>query len=188
MADKQKRRPPHPGMLVQIVRGHFLVAFMVGLVVGTLIGAGEGLGVLFTQEVFGRYNELVAWAIVIDAGALIAVECALAVIGGLICLARRLVAPLRHLVALQLGETAFITVFGVGLWSQGIANPALLGSNPLGALWRSALVGLVLGEATLALVMWLTDYSAFVRGLRARYWLALEAVVLIIAIAFGFTY
>ncbi len=174
--------------LVRIARAHFIVALLVGLVVGTFIGLAEGLWVLLSQGVLGRYNELVAWAILIDASAMIAVEFGLALISGLICFMLRLTPLPRRLVALQLGETAFTMVFGPGIWSQGTVAPASFVTNPVGVILPPALAGLLLGELVLAISLWITERASFVHRLRARYWLAFEAGVVIAAIAFGFSH
>jgi hypothetical protein len=172
--------------LAHIVRVHFIVALLVGLVVGTFIGLGEGVTVLLSEGVLGRYNELVAWAIVVDASAMIAVEFGLAIISGLIFFLTRRVPILRRLVALQLGETVFVMAFALGLWSQGTAAPAAWVTNPVGVILPPALVGLLLGEFALATSMWIMEHAPLVRRLHARDWLILEAAVVMVAIAFGF--
>ncbi len=173
--------------LKQIWQTHFSVALLVGLIVGTGLGLLEGIYVLLSQGVLGRYNELVAWAILIDASVMVSVEWGLALVSGLVfCWARRVPIP-RHLVSLQLGETAFILWLAQGLWSQGTLNPSPFFRDPLGVVLPPALVGLVLGEAILALSWWIIGHALFLQRLRARYWLVLESVVALIVIAFSFS-
>ncbi len=175
------------GTLKRIWQAHFTVALLVGLVLGTCIGLAEGISTILSQGVLGRYNELVAWAILIDASAMVAVEFGLALVSGLVfCLARRVPLP-RHLVPLQLGETVFILLLAQGLWSQGTLNPAPFFRNPLGVVLPPALVGLVLGEGLLALSWWTVEHARFLQRLRVRYWLVLESVVALIVIAFSFS-
>lgn len=176
------------GALAQIWRAHIVVAVLVGLVVGTGIGVGEGIAVLQSQELFGRYNELVAWAIAFDASAMIALEVAIAIVGGIMFSFARVVPIWRHLVALQLGETAFAAVLGIGIWQQGNQNPAIFAGDPIGALLPLGLEGLIIGAAVLALSFWLAEHAPFVRKLRIRYWLVFEAVVVVSAVAFGFSH
>ena len=176
------------GNLIEIWRVHFIVALLVGLVVGTCIGVGEGVAVLQTQGLFGRYNELVAWAIAFDAPATIAVEFGLAIISGLIFSFIRLVPGRRQLVAMQLGETVFVIALATGLWSFYTAKSSLFPGNPVEALLLAGLAGIMLGGLVLAISMWVTDHAPFVRLLRVRYWLLLELVVVASAIAFGFSH
>jgi hypothetical protein len=171
--------------VLQIVRVHIVVAFLVGLIVGTLIGLGEGVNALLSQGVLGRYDELVAWAIAVDASALIAVEFGLAVISGVIFLVRRREPVPRWLVALQLGETVFILTFALILWSQGTVDPYSISDNPLGVLLPAALAGLGLGELTLIGSMWLMVHAPFLARLRARYWLLAETAVVLLAVVFA---
>jgi hypothetical protein len=175
------------GKLLQIWRAHLIVALLVGLVVGTCIGVGEGIAVLQIQGLFGRYNELVAWAIAFDAPAAIAVELGLGFVSGLIFSLMRIVPGRRQLVSLQLGETAFVIALAVGVWSGGTADPAVLASNPLGVLLPAGVVGLLLGGLVLSISMWLTVHAPLIRKLHARSWLLFEAVVVVIAIVFGFS-
>ncbi len=172
--------------LWQIAKTHFVVALMVGLVVGTLIGLCESLYALISLELVGRYNELVAWAIVIDASALIAAEFGFALLSGLIFLFRRRVPLPRQLVSLQLGETVFALVFAQSLWSQGFADASVFTRNLPGVILPPAALGLVLGECILAASMWITDHAPFTRRLRARYWLLLEAATIVVAIIVGY--
>ncbi len=174
--------------LLRIWRSHLVVAFLVGLVVGTLIGCAEGLYALWGQEVFGRYNELVAWAMFIDASALIAAQFALALLGGLFLFLGRLTPTPRGLVPLQLGETVFTLVFAYRIWTVGIANPALWFTNVLGLVLPPALIGLALGEFALVGTLWLMEHVPFMLRLRARYWLIAEAIVAVLAVAFAFTH
>jgi hypothetical protein len=175
------------GGLLQIWRSHLIVALLVGLVVGTGLGVAEGLSVLHVEGLFGRYNELVAWAIVFDAPATIVVELALAVISAAMFSLMRLVPMRRHLVALQLGETAFAGMLIAGIWLEVTVSPAWSEGSWLVILLPSAIAGILLGGFVLGITMWIIERASFVQRLQARYWVALEAVVLLAAIAFGFS-
>ena len=59
-------------------RAHLTVALLVGLILGAIVGVLEGVSVLLSQDLLGRYNELVAWSIAFDTFAIVAVELALA--------------------------------------------------------------------------------------------------------------
>jgi hypothetical protein len=175
------------GTFLQIWRAHLIVALMVGLVIGTFIGVIEGIAVLQTQGLFGRYNELVAWAIAFDAPATIGVELALGVVSGLIFSFMRVVPGRRQLVSLQLGETAFVLPVAVRVWSAGTADPANFAGNSLGVLLPVGVVGLLLGGLVLAISMWITDHASLIRRLNPRSWLVFEVVVVVVAIIFGFS-
>lgn len=174
--------------LVQIWQAHLIVALMVGLVVGTAVGAGEGIMVLQTQGLFGRYNELIAWAIAFDAPAVIAAELVLALISGLLFSIIRVVPLKRHLVGLQLGETVLAMSLAYSVWSQGNTDPSIFARNMIGGLLWPAAIGLFAGELVLVASIWISDRAPFVRNLRARYWLLFEAAVVVIAVAFGFSH
>jgi hypothetical protein len=173
--------------LVQIWRELAVTALLVGLVLGTCIGVAEGAYVLLSENVVGRYNELVGWAIVVDASAMVGVELVLALLNGPILYLRHIAPVPRKLVSLFLGESAFLMILASGMWSRGIADPMVFARDPLGAVLQSAVVGLILGAVVLAASMWITERALFFRRARVRYWLAFEAVVIVVAILFGFS-
>lgn len=174
-------------MLLKIWRIHLVVALLVGLAIGTLIGLGEGIWVLQSESLFGRYNELVAWAIAFDVPAMVAVELGLALISGLFFSIMERVPSIRGLVSLQLGETAFALALGWGVWLEGTGNPSVFGGASLLRLVPFAAFALALGQLVLAVAMMLPDRMPIVERFRVRYLLVLEAVVIVIAIAFGFS-
>lgn len=173
--------------LLKIWRIHFVVALLVGLVVGTLIGIGEGIWVLQSQGLFGRYNELVAWAIAFDAPAMVGVELGLAVLSAIFFSFMEKVPSIRGLVSLQLGETAYVLVLGWGIWLEGSVNPAVFVGTSLLILLPFAAFALALGQFVLAVAIMLLERAPILQSFRIRYLLALEAIVIAIAIAFGFS-
>ncbi len=115
----------HPGHLLRTWWVHFTVALLVGLVLGTGIGIGEGVWVLLSQGVLGRYDELVAWAIVVDAGALIGVEFGLALLGGLILfLVRHVPSPRKLVVSHIKVDRRSLAPRGRGTGTRPEATPA----------------------------------------------------------------
>ncbi len=172
--------------LIKLVRVQFVVALMVGLVLGTVIGIGEGVWVLYSQEVFGRYNELLAWAILIDAGGMIALELALGLIACIFLSLFRLLPSPRQLVPLQLGATAFALALGWGLWWRGLADPSAFFTNASAVIVVPAILGFALGEAVLAGSMWVTARVPFVYRIKGRYWLFFEGAVMVAAVALTF--
>lgn len=172
---------------VQSWRAHLTVALLVGLVLGTSVGLLEGISVLVSQELLGRYNELVAWAILFDTSAIIAVEIGLAILNALVFTVMQFEVVSYRLVALQLGESVFAATLAFGLWTQGTANPHLLATSPISVIWQPALAGILLGEIVLAAAKWVVDQMPLIRRLDARYWLVAEAVIVFGAVAFGFS-
>ncbi len=172
----------------QIWRAHLTVALLVGLVLGTAVGLTEGISVLLSQELLGRYNELVAWSIAFDASAVIAVEIGLAVLNALVFTVMQYEAVPYRLVALQLGESAFASTLAFGLWTNGIANPPLLASHPISIIGQPVIVGILLGELVLVTTKFVIDQLPLLRRLRVRYWLIAEGLIIIGAVAFGFSH
>ncbi len=120
----------HPGNLLRSGWVHFTVALLVGLVLGTGIGIGEGVWVLLSQGVLGRYDELVAWAIVVDAGALIGVEFGLALLGGVILFLVRLVSRLLELVVRHIDvDRCSLAPRGRWMGTRPYATPAPQNQN-----------------------------------------------------------
>lgn len=171
-------------MFRSLWRNLFGVALLVGLIVGTLIGIVEGLHVLLDKNLMGQYNDLIAWAILIDSSILIAAELVLAVFNGLAFGLLRQSPPRSALVPLQLAETGYLLVLTESLWTSGSANPHTLATNPLALLAMPALVGLALGFAVLA-IAFKSIHLSIVQHFRPGYWLAAEFIVIIAAIAFG---
>jgi hypothetical protein len=175
------------GSLLQIWRSHLVVALLVGLVVGTGIGIGEGISVLQSEGLFGRYNELVAWAIVFDAPATIALEIGLAIISASLFTLIRRVPSRPGLVALQLGETAFAGALVVGVWLESTSSRSWFAGGWLRVLLPPSIAGVLLGVSVLTLTMWIVEHAHFLHRLQLRYWLVLEAVAVVAAVAFGFS-
>lgn len=163
------------------------MAVLVGLVIGTVIGAAEGIWVLQSQGLFGRYNELIAWAIVFDAPAMIGLEVGLAIISGVFFSFMEKAPTLRGLVSLQLGETAFVSVLGYSVWLRGTANPADLVGASLLPLLPVAIWSLLFGELVLGVALWVFERAPVLRRFQIRHLLAVEVVVILVAIAFGFS-
>lgn len=174
--------------LLRLWSTHLAVAFWVGIVLGTIVGLYEGASVLLTEDLVGRYNELVAWAIAFDASAVVAVEFFFAFLSALIFTAeRRPVIPFR-LVALQIGESVFGLVFAVGAWNNGMADPLSPVTNPAGLIGLPLLVGALAGAVALLLSRWTLERIPLIRRLSPRYWLVAEAAVVVGAILFGFSH
>lgn len=186
-AQRSGRIPGYAGTLVHIWKTQLGVAITVGLLVGTLIGVGEGIAVLVTQGLVGRYNELIAWAIAFDAPATVIVELGLAIISGVILSVARFVPVRRNLTAMQLGETAFVGTVAVGIWSTGMGSPALISTNWLAVLLAPAVAGILLGGLVLALIVWLCEHTPVIRRMKIGYWIVLEAGVVMAAVAYGFS-
>ncbi len=172
---------------IQMWRAHLTVAFFVGLALGIAVGLVDGISVLVLQGLLGRYNELVAWAILFDACAIIAVEVGLAVLNAIIFTVLRWETVPYRLVALLLGESVFTATLAFGLWTQGTENLHLLATSPINVILFPAIVGIVLGEIALAVIRLIVDQLPLIRRLNAPYWLAAEAVVVIGAVAFSLT-
>ena len=172
----------------QIWRAHLTVAFLAGLILGATVGLAEGITVLVSQGLQGRYNELVAWAILFDTCAVVAVEIGLAVLNAVIFTLKQFEAVPYRLVALQLGESFFAATLAFGLWTQGTANPRLLSTNFVSVIWQPAIAGILLGEIVLVMVNLVVDQLPLIRRLDVRFWLVAEAVIVIGAIAFSFTH
>ncbi len=176
------------GSLFKFYRDLIVAALMTGLVIGTLIGLAEGASVLINEGLLGRYNELLSWAIAFDAPTLIAIEIGLAVLSSLFLLAQSNFPPARALIPLLSGETVFVAVLALGIWTLGSSHFSLLARAPFVVIIVSALVGLALALLTLAVLFELLEHVQFFRRLRARYWLTAEAAVLIAVVAFGMTH
>ncbi len=170
----------------RIWRAHLTVAFLAGLILGTAAGLIESISVLVVQGLLGRYNELVAWAILFDTFAIVAVEIGLATLNAVIFTVKQYEAVLYRLVALQLGDSVFAATLVVGLWTQGTANPHLLATSPISVIWQPAITGIVLGEIVQVIAKLVVDQLPLIRRLDARFWLAAEAIIVIGAIAFSF--
>ncbi len=173
--------------LVNLWYTHFLAAFWVGIVLGTIVGLAEGVSVLLSQDLVGRYNELVAWAIVFDASAVVAVEFFFGFLSVLVfTVERRVVSPYR-LVALQIGESVFAGAFALGLWVQGTTDPGLFVSNLAGLIRLPLIAAALLGAVALLVSRWVIERIPPIRRLSPRYWMVAEAAVLVGAIAFSFS-
>lgn len=174
--------------LIHVWVTHLIVSLWVGIILGTIIGLIEGISVLVSQDLVGRYNELVAWAIVFDASAVVAVELGIGFLSALVFTAeRRALSPYR-LVALQIGESAFAFALAMGIWAEGTADPTLPVSNPLGLIGLPFVASAAAGACALVVSRWMLEQMPLFRRLRPRYWLVAEAAVLVGAIAFSFSH
>lgn len=177
-----------PNRVEHTWRVHLTVALLVGLILGAIVGVFEGVAVLLSQDLMGRYNELVAWSIAFDTFAIVAVELGLAILNAIIFNVMQF-EPLSHdLVALVLAESVFVAITAFGLWTQGITDPHLLATSPIRVIGQPALVGIVLGELVLVPVKLTLDRVPLLRRLSARYWLVAEGLVVIGAVAFSFSH
>lgn len=172
----------------QTFRAHLTVALLVGLILGAIVGVFEGVSVLLSQDLMGRYNELVAWSIAFDTSAIVALEIGLAVLNAMIFIVMQFESVSRDLVALLLAESVFAGITAVGLWTQGTADPRLLAASPIRVIGLPALAGIVLGGFVLVPVKLMLDRIPLLRHLRARYWFIAEGLVVIGAVAFSFTH
>jgi len=174
--------------LIQVWVTHFVVALWVGIILGTIVGLVEGISVLVSQDLVGRYNELVAWAIVFDASAVIALEFGIGFLSALVfTVERRAVSPYR-LVSLQIGESAYAFALAAGIWSRGTADPALVTSNLPGLMGVPFVTSAILGACALLVTRWVVGRLPLFRRLSPRYWLIAEAAVLVGVVAFSFTH
>ena len=176
-----------PYRISQTWRLHLTVALLVGLILGAIVGVFEGVSVLLSQGLLGRYDELIAWSIAVNTFAIVAVELGLAVLNAIIFSVMQFESEAHDLVALVLAESVFVAVTAFGLWTRGIADPHLLATSTIRVIGLPALVGIVLGELVLAPVKLTLDRVPLLRRLSARYWIAAEGLVVIVAVAFSFS-
>lgn len=175
-----------PNPVVQTWRTHLTVALLAGLLLGAFVGLYEGVSVLLSQDLLGRYNELVAWSIAFDTSAIVAAEIGLAVLNAIIFTVLAYESVPHHLVALQVAESVFAATIAFGLWTNGIANIHLLATSPISVIGPPGLVGILLGELVLVIVKSILDWMPRLRRLTARYWLIAEGVIVLGAVAFSF--
>jgi arylsulfatase A-like enzyme len=173
-------------------RTHLGIVVLVGVGSAALAGWTEGLWVLSSEQLFGRYNELVAWAIAFDAGALIGFGLVVALVSEWLSRRMRRSLTSRALVSMHLGAAAFLLALGWGVWSQGLVATAQTTANFSGwirqlpsLLAPAALVALLVGDGAWLSVTWLTTHRRFTRRLSARVWLVGEGILLLAALAFG---
>jgi hypothetical protein len=177
-----------PTQGLQAWRIHLTIALLAGLILGACVGVYEGVSVLLSQELLGRYNELVAWSIAFDTSAIVAVEIGLSVLNAIVFTVMAFESVPHHLVALQLGESVFAAITAFGLWTQGTAQPHLLATSPISVIGPPGLVGILLGELVLVIIKSMLDRMPLLRRLTVRYWLVAEGVVVLGAVAFSFTH
>jgi arylsulfatase A-like enzyme len=132
---------------------------MLGLGFGTLLGLIEGITALVSNGQFGRYNDLVPWAILFDASTLTAVELLAAVLIQLPFLYRRHLPSARVLVVHQI-DTA-----GLLLFHRQIFSTRTRATSPQSRRTRGtfagpyqvgALVPLQLGISVFLITIWLS--------------------------------
>ena len=169
----------------QILRSHLAIALLVGLGLGVLVGWIEGIGVLETQHLFGRYDELVPWAIVFDAGALIAFGIAIAVASEVIFLVMRQRPVTEDLVSFQIGVSVSAVVMAWSVAAQNILDPQTYLANAIRILTPSVIAGVLAGGIAFAGARRVAAQRAWAQRLKARTWLVGDIVVLVAAVGFS---
>jgi arylsulfatase A-like enzyme len=168
----------------QIWRLHLIIALLVGLGLGVLVGWAEGIGVLESQHLFGRYDELVPWAIVFDAGALIVLGLSLACVSEFLFLITHQEPALEELFSFQLGTAVSAVVMGWIVASLNIDAQGYL-ANAARILLPTLAAGLLAGGIGYALARRITARRALARALNPRTWLAGEVIILVAAVGWS---
>lgn len=168
----------------QIWRSHLIIALVVGLGLGMLVGWAEGIGVLESQHLFGRYDELVPWAIAFDAGALIVFGLVLACVSEFIFLITRQDLSPDEMASFQLGTAVSAVVMVCIVSSLNIAAKAYLANAPR-ILLPTIIAGLLAGGIAYTLARRIAARHVLSRVLNPRTWLVGEIVVLVTMVGFS---
>jgi len=165
-------------------RSHLSIAVLVGLGLGTFIGWAEGIAVLGSQHLFGRYDKLVPWAIAFDASALIVFGLALTCISELILLITRQKPSPAEMISLQLGTTvSTVVMVWIVAWLNVDAKMHL--TDALRILLPAIIAGLLVGGIAYAVARRVEARHVLSDVFKPQTWLVGEIVVLIVAVGFG---
>ena len=166
-------------------RVHLTIAILVGLGLGVLVGWTEGITALETQHLFGRYDELVPWAIAFDASALIALGVALAITSEIIFFITRQRPAAEDLVSFQIGVSVTAVVMAGSVAVQNMSNSQAYLANAFRILAPSIIAGVLAAGVALVVARRIAAQRVWMQRLKARTWLVGDIVVLVAAVGFS---
>ncbi len=169
----------------QIWRTHLTIAILVGLGLGVLVGWIEGIGVLETQHLFGRYDELVPWAIAFDTCALIALGIALSIASEIIFFVTRQRPAMEDLVSFQLGVSVTAVVMVWSVSAQNIPDAQTYLANALRTLGPSIIAGVLAAGVAFGVARRIVARRVWAQRLKVRTWLVGDIVILVAAVGFS---